>query len=90
MTSSSEGVDSQGVAATIGIVCIIAVFANVIVVVVTWRKPDNQKSATNLFIVNLAVSDVILAGVTMPVILLDANMNIAGFTQSQYLHFSLS
>ena len=82
MTSSSKGVDSLGVALTIGIICFIAVFANLIVFILTWRKASNQKNATNLFIINLAVSDVILAGITMPLILMDAN--IAGFTTRGY------
>jgi hypothetical protein len=74
MTSSSAGFDSVGFIVVIGAICVIAVISNIIVVVLTCRRPSGSHVATNLFIVNLAVSDIILGGVTMPLILLDANI----------------
>ncbi|XP_076456364.1 QRFP-like peptide receptor [Babylonia areolata] len=83
MTSSSQGVDSLKVVLTIGLICVLAVFCNLVVVVLTSRKScSRQKSATSMYIVNLAVSDLILAGVTMPLILLDAN--IPEFTKNEW------
>lgn len=74
MTSSSLGVNTLGIIISISFTCIIGVFANAIVIVVTLRKRDYAKSATNIFIINLAISDIILSGVTMPLILMDANI----------------
>ncbi|KAL8561512.1 hypothetical protein ACOMHN_057206 [Nucella lapillus] len=74
MTSSSQGADSVGVILTIGLICVVAVVANILVVILTTRKSGSKKSCINMYIVNLAVSDLILAGVTMPLILMDANI----------------
>nr|KAG5701117.1 hypothetical protein BaRGS_002593 [Batillaria attramentaria] len=71
MTSTSEGLDTS-VVACLSIICIIGVITNIIVIVVTLRKAAGKKLATDVFIINLAVSDVILGGITLPLIMIDA------------------
>lgn len=74
MTSSSEGLESSWAIGVLALICSLAVLANVLVLlVVTLSK--TFRGATEVFVANLAVADLLLAGLAMPLKLNQAASN---------------
>ncbi|XP_041376757.1 histamine H2 receptor-like [Gigantopelta aegis] len=74
MTSKDDGLTSLLFIGVLAVICTLSVLSNVLVIVVTALK-RTIKSCTDIFIINLAVSDLLLAGLALPLKLNNAAMS---------------
>ena len=79
MTSSSEGLDSDAIFVIVAIICACAIGSNILVIVLVLLN-KTVKTVTEIFICNLAVSDLILAGFAIPLKLNQATETHGHFT----------
>ena len=87
MTSNTEGITSYSFIVVLGAICALAVFSNILILLVIALS-KHFRGVTEMFIGNLAVSDLILAGLAIPLKLHQAASGSHDFLGGKKIYFN--
>lgn len=89
MTSTSGKDIDLGLAAAMVCICVLGVMMNLLVILVLALN-RNMRASTDLFVVNLSVSDILLAGLALPLKINTALYADGDFHGGKYIYIYIS